>query len=162
VRPCRFEGLEGIFEGPRRYQGINGSRTAKERRRNIIKRLISVLATVALLSASYVGAEAQTPTSIAPDNTGINVRDRNPAAMTAGEQSESKSDLKLTRQIRKAIMADNSLSMTAKNVKIVSSGGNVILRGPVKSGEEKTTIGDKAMAIAGADKVNNQLEIASQ
>jgi osmotically-inducible protein OsmY len=50
--------------------------------------------------------------------------------------------------------------MTAKNVKIVSSGGNVILRKPVKSAEEKNAIGDKATAIAGADKVNNQLEIA--
>jgi hyperosmotically inducible periplasmic protein len=127
---------------------------------SIIKRLISVLATVALLSASYMSAQAQNPTPIAPDNTGINVRDRDSAAMTAGEQSESKSDLKLTRQIRKAIMADKSLSMTAKNVKIVSSGGNVVLRGPVKSAEEKNAIGDKATAIAGADKVNNQLEIA--
>ena len=125
----------------------------------MIKRLISVLATVALLSASYMSAQAQNPTPTAPDNTGINVRDRDPAAMTAGEQSASKSDLKLTRQIRKAVMADKSLSMT-KNVKIISSGGNVILRGPVKSAEEKNAIGDKATAIAGADKVNNQLEIA--
>jgi hyperosmotically inducible periplasmic protein len=107
-----------------------------------------------------MSAQAQNPTPTAPDNTGINVRDRDPAAMTVGEQSESKSDLKLTRQIRKAIMADNSLSMTAKNVKIVSSGGNVVLRGPVKSAQEKNVIGDKATAIAGADKVNNQLEIA--
>ena len=60
----------------------------------MIKRLISVLATVALLSASYMSAQAQNPTPTAPDNTGINVRDRDPAAMTAGEQSESKSDLK--------------------------------------------------------------------
>lgn len=126
----------------------------------MIKRLISVLATVALLSISYVSAYAQNPTPTAPDNTGVNVRDRDPAAMTAGEQSESKSDLKLTRQIRKALMADSSLSTTAKNVKIVSSGGNVILRGPVKSAEEKSAIAEKATAIAGADKVTNQLEIA--
>src|SRR3984885_8023276 len=127
---------------------------------SMIKRLISVLATVALLSASYISAQAQNPTPTAPDNTGINVRDRDSAAMTAGEQSESKSDLKLTRQIRKAIMADKALSLTAKKVKIVSSGGSVVLRKLVKSAEEKSAIGQQATAIAGADKVHNQLEIA--
>jgi hyperosmotically inducible protein len=121
-----------------------------------------VYITVALLSTSYMSAHAQNSTLPAPDNTGINVRDRNPAAMTAGEQSESKSDLTLTRRIRKALMADKSLSMIAKNVKVISSGGNVVLRGPVKTEEEKTAIGAKASAIAGADNVNNQLEIAGQ
>ena len=99
----------------------------------MIKRSIAVFTTVVLLSAAYTSVQAQNSTVPAPDNTGINVRDRNPAAMTAGEQSESKSDLKLTRRIRKALMADKSLSMTAKNVKVISSGGNVILRGPVKT-----------------------------
>jgi hyperosmotically inducible protein len=127
-----------------------------------MKRLITVLATVALLSATQISARAQNPTPLAPDNSGINVRDRNPAAITAGEQSNSKSDLKLTRQIRKAIMADKSLSIVAKNVKIISSNGDVVLRGPVKSGEEKAAIGDKASSIAGVNKVNNELEIAGQ
>jgi hyperosmotically inducible periplasmic protein len=128
----------------------------------MIKRAIAVSITMVLLSASYMSAQAQNATSVAPDNTGINVRDRTPAAMTAGEQSESKSDLRLTRRIRKAIMADKSLSMTAKNIKVISSDGNVVLRGPVKTEEEKIAIGDKATAIAGANNVNNQLEIAGQ
>ena len=128
----------------------------------MIKKSIVLLASVVLLSAGYMNAQAQNPTPVAPDNSGINVRDRNPAAVTAGEQSESRSDLKLTRRIRKAIMADKSLSITAKNIKVISSNGNVILRGPVKTAEEKSAIGDKATAIAGADNVNNQLEIAGQ
>jgi hyperosmotically inducible periplasmic protein len=110
----------------------------------------------------YKEALAQTSTPAAPDNSGVNVRDRNPAAITPGEQSESRSDIALTRRIRRAIMADKSLSMTAKNVKVISSGGNVTLRGPVKTAEEKDAIGNKATAIAGADKVNNQLEIAGR
>jgi hyperosmotically inducible protein len=128
----------------------------------IIKSLILVLLTVVLLSAGYTGARAQTSTPAAPDNSSVNVRDRNPGAITAGEQSESKSDLALTRRIRRAITADKALSMTAKNVKVISSGGNVLLRGPVKTAEEKAAIGNKAAAIAGADKVNNQLEIAGR
>jgi hyperosmotically inducible periplasmic protein len=112
---------------------------------------------LALLGAcSIASAQSAAP---GPDNTGINVRDRNPAAITAGQQSNAKSDVELTRQIRRAIMKDNSLSMTAHNVKIISDNGAVTLRGPVNSEQEKTTIEKKAEAIAGADKVDNQLEI---
>jgi len=114
------------------------------------------------LSAGYEMAQAQSSTPVAPDNSGVNVRDRNPAAITAGEQPESKSDIALTRRIRKAIMADTALSLTAQNIKVISSGGSVTLRGPVKTAEEKAAIGKKAAAIAGADKVDNQLEIAGR
>jgi osmotically-inducible protein OsmY len=100
--------------------------------------------------------------SVAPDNSGINVRDRAGNAMTAGEQSGSKPDLKLTAEIRRSILKDKSLSMMAHNVKIISMNGAVTLRGPVKTDEEKATIASKAQAIAGPDKVDNQLEVASQ
>jgi len=47
-------------------------------------------------------------------------------------------------------------------VKIVSANGNVTLRGPVKTEEEKTAIASKAQAIAGAGNVNSQLEVKGQ
>ena len=53
---------------------------------------------------------------------------------------------------------DRSLSMLAHNVKIVSASGSVTLRGPVRTEEEKTAIANKAQAIAGAGKVDDQLE----
>jgi osmotically-inducible protein OsmY len=56
-------------------------------------------------------------------------------------------------------MEDKSLSTTARNVKVITVDGNVILRGPVKSKHEKAAIADKAVKIAGAGHVNNQLEI---
>jgi hyperosmotically inducible periplasmic protein len=52
--------------------------------------------------------------------------------------------------------------MLAHNVKIVSANGSVTLRGPVKTEEEKTAVAGKAQAIAGAGKVNNQLEVKGQ
>jgi hyperosmotically inducible protein len=113
-----------------------------------------------LLCGAYSNARAQS--SAAPDNSGINMRDRADNATTAGDQSNSKDDLKLTAEIRRAIVKDKSLSMMAHNVKIISMNGAVTLRGPVKSDEEKSTIASKAQAIAGADKVDNQLEVASQ
>ena len=58
-------------------------------------------------------------------------------------------------------MADKSLSTNAHNVKIITTGGVVTLRGPVKSAAEKDTIGAKAQQTAGVTRVDNQLEIAS-
>jgi hyperosmotically inducible protein len=119
-----------------------------------------------VLSLSLIGlcslTMAQNPPPAQPDNTAVNVRDRNPDAMTAGQQSNSKSDEELTAEIRRAVVKDDSLSMLAHNVKIVSANGSVILRGPVKTEEEKTAVASKAQAIAGADKVDNQLEVKSQ
>jgi osmotically-inducible protein OsmY len=82
--------------------------------------------------------------------------------MTADQQSNAKSDVELTRKIRRAVVKDHSLSMLAHNVKIVSANGSVTLRGPVKTEEEKTAVAGKAQAIAGAGKVNNQLEVKGQ
>jgi len=105
---------------------------------------------------------AQDSKPVAPDNSAVNVRDRAPDAMTAGEQSSAKSDVELTRQIRRAVVKDDSLSILAHNVKIVAANGSVTLRGPVKTEQEKVAIANKAQAIAGADKVDNQLEVKGQ
>ena len=99
------------------------------------------------------------PTSTAPDNTGRNVRDRGGATMTPGDQSESEADRTVTQQIRRAVVADDSLSTTAKNVKIITTDGIVTLRGPVQSPHEKEAIEAKARQLAGMNKVDNQLEV---
>jgi len=58
-------------------------------------------------------------------------------------------------------MKDGSLSMMAKNVKVISANGDVTLRGPVKTKKEKSRVAARAKAIAGADRVDNQLEVKS-
>lgn len=98
----------------------------------------------------------------APDNSGRNVRDRSRDAITPFTQSNDRSDVETTRKIRRALMGDKSLSTTARNVKVVTVGGTVILRGPVKSEHEKAAIADKALQIAGTGHVNDQLEIAGR
>jgi osmotically-inducible protein OsmY len=106
---------------------------------------------------------AQTPAAqTAPDNTGRNVRDRSGATLTPGDQSETEADRTLTQRIRQAVVADDALSITAKNIKIITVDGVVTLRGPVKTLQEKNTIEAKAQQIAGADKVNSQLELSMQ
>jgi osmotically-inducible protein OsmY len=130
----------------------------------MIKKVL-LCALALLVLAGYSGTAhaadktAATPSQTAPDNTGRNVRDRGGETMTPGDQSNEKADLNLTQEIRKAIMADDSLSMNAKNVKIITANGVVTLRGPVNTPQEKATIEAKAQSIAGASNVDSQLEI---
>ena len=94
-----------------------------------------------------------------PDNTKVNERDRNAATPTPGDQQENESDLKITQHVRQAVMADGSLSFTAKNVKIITQNGTVTLRGPVKTAEERAAIEAAARKVAGVTRVDNQIEV---
>jgi hyperosmotically inducible protein len=101
-------------------------------------------------------------TTPAPDNTKVNDRDRNKAESTADQQKENRPDREITRDIRRSIVRDKSLSTYAHNIKVISQNGMVTLKGPVRSEEEKTAIEAKAAEIAGKDKVTSQLEVKPQ
>jgi hyperosmotically inducible periplasmic protein len=94
-----------------------------------------------------------------PDNSAKNERDRSGETKTTGDQSNSSEDTKITADVRRAIVKDSSLTMVAKNVKVITAGGIVTLRGPVNSAEEKTKIEQLAAATADGAKIDNQLEI---
>jgi osmotically-inducible protein OsmY len=78
---------------------------------------------------------------------------------TADQQKSNKPDRELTQKIRKAVVADKSLSVSAHNVKIITRDGMVTLRGTVKSDDEKKSIEDKATEIAGQGKVTSELTV---
>ena len=124
------------------------------------------IALMLVLSSALVGlggvTMAQDSAPTAPNNSAVNVRDRAPDAMTADQQSNTKSDMTTTREIRRAVVKDQSLSTLAHNVKIVSVNGKVTLRGPVNTEKEKTDIASKARAIAGRGNVDDQLEVKTQ
>lgn len=88
------------------------------------------------------------------------MRDRDESAVTADQQSNSQGDVDITREIRRQIVNDKSLSTSAHNVKIVTVDGVVTLRGPVVSAQEKTVVAETAKKVAGVSKIDNQLEIA--
>jgi hyperosmotically inducible protein len=94
-----------------------------------------------------------------PDNTARNIRDRNNSTLTPLAQGNSKADLDTTSQIRKEIIAGKDMSVSAKNVKIITIDGHVTLRGPVNTAEEKRLIGEIADRIAHSENVDNQLEV---
>ncbi len=95
----------------------------------------------------------------AADNTAVNERDRNEPTVTPTDQQENETDLRISQSIRQAVVNDDSLSFNAKNIKIVTSGAVVTLRGPVKSEEEKQAIEAKARQVAGVTRVDNQIQI---
>jgi osmotically-inducible protein OsmY len=54
---------------------------------------------------------------------------------------------------------DKSLSTYAHTVKIITQGGQVTLKGPVRSDDEKRTVEAKAAEVAGENKVTDQLDV---
>jgi hyperosmotically inducible protein len=98
----------------------------------------------------------------APDNSKTNQQDREKGSTTADQQAENQADRDLTKKIRKSIVDDKNLSTYAHNVKIIARGGTVVLKGPVRSEEEKTAIEAKAVEIAGAANVKNELTVKSK
>jgi hyperosmotically inducible periplasmic protein len=79
------------------------------------------------------------------------------ATAGAAQQSNQSSDLTITRNIRRAVIKDKSLSTEAHNVTIITKDGKVTLKGQVKSDAEKQTVESAATNVAGAGNVDDQL-----
>src|ERR1700704_4180072 len=131
--------------------------------------IVPPLSTVLLLGSLW--AQDATPpqqpadqsSQAAPDNTAKNQRDRSQSEATADQQKENKTDLELARQIRKALVKDKSLSTYAHNIKVIAQNGEVTLKGPVKTEQEKQSIEAKAAEVAGgADKVKSEIEVTGK
>jgi sporulation protein YlmC with PRC-barrel domain len=99
---------------------------------------------------------------VAADNTGRNIRDRQPDAITPTDQSESRKDLQVASGIRQALVKNDGLSRDARNIKVITGNGRVVLRGPVRSEREKDQIGRLAEQAAGTGNVENNLEVTQR
>jgi len=119
----------------------------------------AALGTTLFLSASLLASVPQSQQP-APDNTKNNQGDASKDATTADQQKMNPADRNTTRQIRKSLMQDKSLSSYGHNIKIITRDGKVTLKGPVRSEDDKANIEAKAVAVAGADNVTNKLEVA--
>jgi hyperosmotically inducible periplasmic protein len=120
---------------------------------------LAAIALAAGLILVPVTAHAQTTSQTPPDNTKVNARDRTAAAKTADQQGNSKADLDLTQKIRRAIVADKSLTTYAHNIKVITRDGHVTLKGPVHTPEEKAALEAKATDIAGAGNVTDRISV---
>jgi hyperosmotically inducible protein len=131
---------------------------------NLQRSIWTLVVAGAFVSAPLFAQEpaGQTNTANGADNTRINERDRSANEPTADNQRNNMSDRDITRQIRQSIAKDNSLSSYAHNLKIVTQNGQVTLKGPVRSEEEKKAVEAKASAIAGENKVTSELDIKTK
>jgi len=114
------------------------------------------LSVAAILVASSTFAQS-TP----PDNTKVNSRDRAASAQTADQQNNNRSDVAITSDIRRAIVTDKNLSTYAHNIKVITQHGEVTLKGPVKTEDEKKLIEAKAIDVAGAGHVKNEISVTT-
>lgn len=105
---------------------------------------------------------ATTGFALKGDNTAVNERDKQAYEYTADEQGMSKNDVEITRKIRQAVIRDKSLSTYAKNIKIITVGGEVTLKGPVRTTHEQEVLIKTARDVAGVNSVFNQTDIVTK
>lgn len=97
------------------------------------------------------------------DNTRMNKADKGNTQQTAQGQGKAPTERERAAGIRKAVAKDKSLSTYAHNVKIVVKGDNVLLRGPVRTAEEKSAVAEHARQQAGDGAViDNRLTVKAR
>ena len=118
--------------------------------------------TLASLSFIYLAAAvaAQSPGPAIAKSDSTHENKHTQGSSTVDNQTNNPADRELTRKIRQAIVADQSLSTYAHNIKIITQGGTVTLKGPIRTSAERTTLEAKAKELSGAYKVVCQLTVA--
>jgi hyperosmotically inducible periplasmic protein len=137
----------GLLSGCQRNSDTGASGSAPERQQE---------------STSQGSGSAKTPDQYDANNTGRNERDRSGNTLTPEDQGSSDADREISRQIRRAIVANDQLSADAKNIKVITVNGKVTLRGPVESAQEQQTLAGLAKGVSGVSSVDNQLELKSK
>lgn len=84
---------------------------------------------------------------------------KSPNASAVTDQGNSKDEVKTSANIRKRMMASKTLSFGAKNVKVITSGTKVTLRGTVKNEAEHNEIVGIARNTDGVSEVDDQLQV---
>lgn len=104
-------------------------------------------------AAIYLAADS------ALENTQRNARDKDGTTLTPEDQKETGNDVNITADIRKTAVKDESLSVNAQNVKIITGNGIVTLRGIVENANESKKLENIAQKTRGVLRVDNQIEI---
>jgi hyperosmotically inducible periplasmic protein len=94
-----------------------------------VRHIVQASVMAACIAVAAVG-HLQAGQPPAPDNSKVNARDRQPSQVTADQQKNNRSDLEITRKIGRALTADTALSTYAHNIKVITQGGKVTLKGP--------------------------------
>jgi hyperosmotically inducible periplasmic protein len=112
-----------------------------------------------VLFASAWAQDTSSKPPTAGDNSKVNQRDQSASEPTADQQKNNQSDLEITKEIRRSLTKDKSLSTYAQNVKVIAQNGKVTLKGPVRSNNEKATVVAKAAQVAGEANINDEMTV---
>lgn len=137
---------------------------APGKRRMNKQRIVSALCSALIaigVSAGSVNARQNTSAK-APDNTSVNKRDKSQSEPNADQSKNNLSDRQLAANIRRDVIHDKNLSTYGHNVKIIADHGNVTLKGPVHSDDEKRAIEEHARKYVGEDKVKSELAVKEE
>ncbi len=119
---------------------------------------VMALATITCMSVMPARAAQNQPANATPaEDAGNGEGIRGNAALNIAPQRQlsSRADRATTRQIRRAIQSDRSLSMFAHSVNIITRDGDVTLRGVVRSEAEHQALLAKAAAVTGSAVVDD-------
>jgi hyperosmotically inducible protein len=123
-------------------------------------RISATLLVSMVVIASLGQAASAAPPNL--DNSRANLGDQSKYAVTAQNQDNKKSDIKILAKIRRHIMSTKGISMDAKNIKILVSKGEVTLKGPVKSEGEKTKLGEIAKSCCPEAAIVSQITVITK
>lgn len=124
-----------------------------------LRRLSMAVCFAALPALSALAADSGAQARVEADNSKVNKRDANAGEVTADSQNSEKADVEIIRKIRHSLTSDSALSTYAQNIKIVSEKGRVVLKGPVRSDQERAKVEQMAITVAGKANVTNELEV---
>lgn len=116
-------------------------------------------------SASDIGAGRTTVTAPPSETTPVTTPPPIPTTPSTTPTTptpttaNAESDQKLTEQVRAAVVGGGDDNAGAKTIQISVAGGTVTLTGSVASDTEKAQAEQKAKAVSGVTKVENQLQV---
>jgi hyperosmotically inducible periplasmic protein len=134
--------------------------TTKQLLTVLVASILCIGARTVLAQSTHPGSEDRS--SVPADNSKSNKVDPSNSSATADAQKDDASDVQITQSIRKSLMADESLSTYAHNVKVVTVNGHVTLNGVVRSSQERATVEAKAVSVVGKSRVVNELKVSPQ
>ena len=117
------------------------------------------LVLIVVLGALGPASPSSRPSEQSSKNAQASYPSKAPAAPSADQQAQSTKDRELARKIRRAVVTDKSLSIRAHNIKIIAKNGTVTLRGAVRSDQEKNAVTAKAIELAGANNVKDEISV---
>ena len=119
---------------------------------------IATMATT-FAAATVFNYSALAAETIKPDNSARNAKIEAHNLLNAQDQGTSDYDIKMTQTIRQQIIDQKGFSTNAKNIKIITRDGVVVLKGPVNTLAEKNKIESIAANAAGKTKVSSQITV---